>query len=51
MTKPKPRNRRLQALRETAATLQNVGALDKSTMSDFDAYRLTNVQTMSGEER
>jgi putative transcriptional regulator len=50
MTKPKARNRRHEALRETAAALHNVGALDKRTMRDIDAYCLTKVQTMSGEE-
>jgi putative transcriptional regulator len=50
MTKLKARNRRLEALRETAAALHNVGALDKRTMRDIDAYCLTNVQAMSGEE-
>ena len=43
-------NRRLDVLRKTAAALHKVGALDKSTMRDIEAYCLTKVQPLSGSE-
>ena len=50
MTKTKYRNHRLEVLHNTAAALHNVGALDKSTMRDIDAFCLTRVEAMSGDE-
>jgi putative transcriptional regulator len=42
------RNARLEVLHKTAAGLARLGALDKKTMRDFDAYCLTKVEPMSG---
>ncbi len=50
MTKTNYRNHRLEVLHKTAAALHTVGALDKSTMRDIDAFCLTKVEAMSGEE-
>lgn len=50
MTKPNYRNHRLEVLHKTAAALHHVGALDKSTMRDIDAFCLTKVEAMTGEE-
>ena len=50
MTKSKYRDRRFEVLHKTAAALHTVGALDKSTMRDIDAFCLTKVEAMTGEE-
>ena len=50
MTKTSYRSRRLEVLHKTAAALHNVGALDKSTMRDIEAFCLTKVEAMTGEE-
>ncbi|MCL2716931.1 MAG: helix-turn-helix domain-containing protein [Alphaproteobacteria bacterium] len=50
MTEPKYRSNRLEVLHKTAAALAAVGALDKATMRDFDAFCLTKVETLSGED-
>jgi len=50
MTKSTYRSHRLEVLHETAQALHNVGALDKSTMRDIEAFCLTKVEAMSGEE-
>ena len=50
MTKTSYRNRRLEALHKTGAALHKVGALDKATMRDLDAFCLTKVEELSGEE-
>lgn len=49
-TKPSYRNRRLEVLHKTGAALQRVGALDKATMRDLDAFCLTKVEALTGEE-
>lgn len=46
----KYRNRRLEILHKTAAALDQVGALDKSTMRDIEAFCLTKVEALSGED-
>jgi putative transcriptional regulator len=51
MTKPrerKYRNARLEVLHKTAAGLARIGALDKTTMRDFDSFCLTSVEPMTG---
>ncbi len=50
MTKTEHRTRRLEALHRTAAALHGVGALDKATLRDLDAFCLTEVETLTGEE-
>lgn len=50
MTKANYRTRRLEVLHKTAAALHKVGALDKATMRDIDAFCLTTVAPLSGEE-
>jgi putative transcriptional regulator len=50
MTKTSYRNSRLEALHKTGAALASVGALDKATMRDLDAFCLTKVEEMTGEE-
>jgi len=50
MTKTEHRTRRLEALHKTAAALHGVGALDKATLRDLDAFCLTEVETLTGEE-
>jgi putative transcriptional regulator len=50
MTKTSYRNRRLEALHKTGAALRRVGALDKATMRDLDAFCLTKVEELTGEE-
>ena len=50
MARPAFRNRRLEALHSTAAALNSVGALDKSTMRDIAAFCLTAVEPMQGSE-
>jgi putative transcriptional regulator len=44
------RNARLGVLHKTARALSEVGALDKATMRDLDAFCLTPVESVSGEE-
>jgi putative transcriptional regulator len=44
------RTDRLKALHKTAAALHGVGALDKATMRDLDAFCLTKVEDISGED-
>ena len=50
MTKTEHHTRRLEALHKTAAALHGVGALDKATLRDLDAFCLTEVETLTGEE-
>ena len=50
MDKPVFRNARMEALHNTAAALHRVGALDKATMRDVDAFCLTPVGPVSGDE-
>ncbi len=50
MSSRRYRNRQLESLHETAAALYKVGALDKATMRDLDAFCLTNVEELSGED-
>jgi putative transcriptional regulator len=50
MTKTNYRNSRLEALHKTGAALASVGALDKATMRDLDAFCLTKVEELTGEE-
>jgi putative transcriptional regulator len=50
MAKVEYRTRRLEALHKTAAALHDVGALDKATMRDLDAFCLTRVEAISGVE-
>lgn len=44
------RNPRLEVLHKTAASLARLGALDKTTMREFDALCLTKIEELSGEE-
>ena len=48
--KTKYRNRRLETLHKTAEALHNVDALDKATMRDIEAFCLTKVEALSGED-
>jgi len=50
MKKTKYRSRRLETLHRTAAALDKVGALDKTTMRDIDAFCLTKVEALSGRD-
>ena len=54
MTKKKMRTnyrgRRLEALHKAGAALHRVGALDKATMRDLDAFCLTKVEPLSGDQ-
>ena len=50
MTETKYRNSRLEALHKTGAALASVGALDKATLRDLDAFCLTKVEELTGEE-
>ena len=50
MAKTNYRNRRLEALHKTATALHDVGALDKATMRDLDAFCLTKVEELSGDD-
>lgn len=50
MTEANYRNSRLEALHKTGAALHSVGALDKATMRDLDAFCLTKVEELSAEE-
>ncbi len=44
------RNRRLETLHRTAEALHKVDALDKATLRDIEAFCLTKVETLSGED-
>src|SRR6266851_620032 len=50
MTKAKYRNRHLETLHKTAEALRKVDALDKATMRDIEAFCLTKVEALSGED-
>jgi putative transcriptional regulator len=50
MAKTTYRTPRLEVLHKTASALHKVGALDKSTMRDIDAFCLTAVTPLSGGE-
>jgi putative transcriptional regulator len=50
MAKSNYRTPRLEALHKTAAALHRVGALDKATMRDLDAFCMTKVEKISGED-
>jgi putative transcriptional regulator len=50
MKKAKYRNGRLATLYKTAAALGRVGALDKATMRDIEAFCLTKVEALSGQD-
>lgn len=44
------RSERVEVLHKTAARLARVGALDKTTMREFDAFCLTSVEALTGGE-
>jgi putative transcriptional regulator len=44
------RSRSLETLHKTAEALHKVDALDKATMRDIEAFCLTKVETLSGED-
>jgi len=44
------RTRRLEVLHKTGAALHRVGALDKATMRDLDAFCLTPVDAISADD-
>ena len=44
------RNRRLEMLHKTAEALHKVDSLDKATLRDIEAFCLTKVETLSGED-
>jgi putative transcriptional regulator len=46
----KYRSHRLETLHKTAEALHKVGALDKTTMRDIEAFCLTKVEPLSGED-
>ena len=50
MTEGNYRSRRLEALHQTGAALHRVGALDKATMRDLDAFCLTKVEDVSAQD-
>ncbi|QGM99953.1 helix-turn-helix domain-containing protein [Methylocystis parvus] len=50
MTKSCYRNSRLEVLHRTGAALASVGALDKATMRDLDAFCLTEVEDLTGAD-
>ena len=53
MAKSRPstyRSPRLEVLHKTASSLVRAGALDKTTMREFDVYCLTTVEPMSGDQ-
>jgi putative transcriptional regulator len=50
MNKTKYRNRRLETLHKTAEALRKVDAPDKATMRDIEAFCLTKVEPLSGED-
>ena len=50
MAKTGYRNHRLESLHKTATALHGVGALDKATMRDLDAFCLTKVEELSGKD-
>jgi putative transcriptional regulator len=49
-TKTTYRNRRLEALHEAGSALHAVGALDKSTMRDLEAFCLTPIAELSASD-
>lgn len=44
------RTPRLEVLHKTAASLARLGALDKTTMREFDTLCLTKIEPLTGEE-
>jgi len=50
MARATHRSRRLEALHKTAAALHQAGVLDKTTMRDLDAFCLTPVDAVSGDD-
>lgn len=50
MAKTTRRSHRLEGLRETAAALHAVGALDESAMRDIHSFCPAKAEAMSGEE-
>lgn len=50
MTESRYRNSRLEVLHKTGAALARVGALDKATMRDLDAFCLTEVEELTSAE-
>lgn len=50
MTEATCRTPRLEVLHKTGAALHRVGALDKATMRDLDAFCLTPVAEISGDD-
>lgn len=44
------RSRRLETLHKTAEALHKVDALDKATMRDIEAFCLTKVEALSGDD-
>jgi len=50
VTKATYRTRRLEVLHKSGAALHRVGALDKTTMRDLDAFCLTPVGNVSSED-
>jgi DNA-binding transcriptional regulator YiaG len=44
------RNRRMEALRNTAAALHRVGTLDEATMRDLEALCLARMRPVSAED-
>ena len=50
MAKATYRTRRLEVLHKTGAALHRVGALDKATMRDLDAFCLTPVDAISADD-
>ena len=50
MTETRYRSRRLESLHRTSAALYGVGALDKATMRDLDAFCLTKVTKLTGDD-
>jgi putative transcriptional regulator len=50
MAKANYRSLRLETLHRTAEALHKVGALDKTTMRDIDAFCLSKVEPLTGSE-
>jgi putative transcriptional regulator len=48
--KTKYRSKRLEVLHKTAAALHRVGALEKATMRDIDAFCMTKIKEMKGKD-
>ncbi len=44
------RSKRLEVLHKTAAALHRVGALEKATMRNIDAFCITEVKEMKGRD-